>query len=82
MLRRSSAITVLSLVFALPVAAAPPCTSVQGQQHIDDGRYESAVREFTCVIDAAPTDVEGYRGRIEALLLSTATRTPCGTTRD
>jgi hypothetical protein len=55
----------------LSAAAAAPswCTAAQGQASIDEGRYEQAVREFTCVIDAAPTEVEGYRGRIEALLL-------------
>lgn len=45
------------------------CSSAQGQLFINDGRYESAIREFTCVIEAAPTEVEGYRGRIEAELL-------------
>jgi tetratricopeptide (TPR) repeat protein len=41
----------------------------QGQAFIDEGRYAQAVREFTCVIEAEPTGVEGYRGRIEAELL-------------
>jgi tetratricopeptide (TPR) repeat protein len=57
-------------------AAAPPnagksekCTAVQGQRYIDEGRYGQAIREFTCVISAHPTEVEGYRGRIEAELL-------------
>lgn len=67
----------VSLVAALlltgPVAAAPAapasCSADQGQASIDEGRYERAVREFTCVIDAQPTEVEGYRGRIEAELL-------------
>ena len=36
---------------------------------IDEGRYKQAIREFTCVIEAEPTEVEGYRGRIEAQLL-------------
>jgi tetratricopeptide (TPR) repeat protein len=36
---------------------------------IDQGRYQQAIREFTCVIAAEPTEVEGYRGRIEAQLL-------------
>jgi tetratricopeptide (TPR) repeat protein len=60
---------------SMPVAAAPSgdatakCTSRQGQAYIDAGRYEQAVREFTCVIEAQPIEVEGYRGRIEAELL-------------
>ena len=45
------------------------CTVEQGQMFIDAGRYDRALREFTCVIDAQPTEVEGYRGRIEADLL-------------
>src|SRR5215467_1633028 len=45
------------------------CTPDQGQLFIHEGRYEDAIREFTCVIDAQPTEVEGYRGRIEAELL-------------
>jgi tetratricopeptide (TPR) repeat protein len=45
------------------------CTPQQGQAFIDAGRYDRAVRELTCVIDADPTGVEGYRGRIEAELL-------------
>ena len=49
--------------------AQPPCTSEQGQAFIDEGLYKQAVKEFTCVIDAQPTEVDGYRGRIEAQLL-------------
>ena len=45
------------------------CTAAQGQAFIDEGRYERAVQVFTCVIAAQPTEVEGYRGRIEAELL-------------
>ena len=45
------------------------CTAEQGQRYIDDGRYGQAIREFTCVINLQPTEVEGYRGRIEAELL-------------
>src|SRR5262245_16906411 len=53
--------------------AAPPgpaCSAAQGQLFINQGRYRNAIREFTCVIDAQPTAVEGYRRRIEAELLS------------
>ena len=49
--------------------AAERCTAERGQTLINEGRYERASREFTCVIDAEPTGVEGYRGRIEAELL-------------
>src|SRR5262245_18471671 len=45
------------------------CTAEQGQQYIDLGRYDKAIREFSCVIENDPTGVEGYRGRIEAALL-------------
>lgn len=45
------------------------CTSAQGQLLIDQGQYEDAVLVFTCLIDAQPTEVEGYRGRIEAEVL-------------
>src|SRR5262245_1775536 len=58
------------LVVALAdLAHAAPCSVQQGQQLIDDGLYTRAVREFTCVINAQPTEIEGYRGRIEAELL-------------
>ena len=54
---------------AASARAEPPCTLEQGQIYIDQGRYKQAVKEFTCVIDTHPTDVAGYRGRIEAELL-------------
>jgi tetratricopeptide (TPR) repeat protein len=66
---------VFALIFALgvgsaPIAAkSPSCTAAHAQAQIDGGRYDLALREFTCVIDADPTGVEGYRGRIEAELL-------------
>ena len=64
---------VLGLVLAamLPgaAAAAPTCSAGQGQTFIDDGQYQKAIHEFTCVIDADPTAVEGFRGRIEAEVL-------------
>jgi tetratricopeptide (TPR) repeat protein len=48
---------------------AERCAAETGQLFINEGRYERAIREFTCVIEARPTDVEGYRGRIEAEFL-------------
>jgi hypothetical protein len=63
---------VVALLVAAPVTplhAGPSCTTEQGQRFIDEGRYKQAISEFTCVIEAAPTEVEGYRGRIEAQLL-------------
>jgi tetratricopeptide (TPR) repeat protein len=57
------------LLAAAPAAAAPKCTAAQGQAFIDQGRYRDAIREFSCVIAADPTGVDGYRGRIEAELL-------------
>jgi tetratricopeptide (TPR) repeat protein len=56
----------------LAAAASSPstkCTSQRGQDFLDAGRYDHATREFTCVIEAQPTAIEGYRGRIEAELL-------------
>lgn len=50
-------------------AGAEPCSAEQGQLLIGAGRYTQAVRVFGCVIDGQPTEVEGYRGRIEAELL-------------
>jgi len=50
-------------------AGAPNCSSAAGQTLIDQGRYDRAVREFTCLINADPTAVEGYRGKIEAEVL-------------
>ncbi len=75
---------VLTLMFGLGSAAtgsakaaeagqgnstAERCAAETGQLFINEGRYERAIREFTCVIGARPTDVEGYRGRAEAKLL-------------
>jgi tetratricopeptide (TPR) repeat protein len=54
---------------AVSSAYGASCTAEQGQLLIDQGRYKQAIGEFTCVIDAHPTEVEGYRGRIEAQLL-------------
>src|SRR5215207_10036597 len=50
-------------------AVTEQCSAEQGQMFIDDGRYDRAIREFECVIAAQPTEVDGYRGRIEAELL-------------
>jgi tetratricopeptide (TPR) repeat protein len=54
---------------ASSLSKPPPCTAQNGQRLINQGRYEQAIREFTCVIETSPTEVEGYRGRIEAALL-------------
>ena len=50
-------------------ASGPACSADRGQAFIDAARYQRAVTEFTCVISAQPTDVEGYRGRVEAKVL-------------
>jgi tetratricopeptide (TPR) repeat protein len=64
------AVLAATLLVAASAPAAPVgCTATQGQAYIDGGRYGLAIKEFTCVIDAQPTEVEGYRGRIEAELL-------------
>ncbi len=84
MLRKACAIMVgLTLLFALggwdaglvkaakaePNSKAKRCSAAQGQLLINEGRYSDAIREFTCLIEAQPTEVEGYRGRIEAEIL-------------
>jgi tetratricopeptide (TPR) repeat protein len=66
------AAVVMTGLVAEPLAAtgsSGACSVEQGQSFIDDGRYRKAVAEFTCVIGAQPTGVDGYRGRIEAQLL-------------
>jgi tetratricopeptide (TPR) repeat protein len=50
-------------------AAGPNCTAQEGQAFIDEARYDKAIQAFTCVIEADPTEAEGYRGRAEAELL-------------
>ena len=50
-------------------ALAANCSVEQGQTYIEEGRYAHAIREFTCLINAQPTEVAGYRGRIEAQVL-------------
>ena len=60
---------VATSMVAAPAAAAPDCTAAAGQGFIDQGRYDRAVTEFTCVIRADGTSVDGYRGRMEAFVL-------------
>jgi hypothetical protein len=50
-------------------AGKAACSVADGQAAIDAGRYQRAIAEFTCVIAAQPTEVEGYRGRVEAQVL-------------
>ena len=79
-----AAMVVLTMMFALGGGAsgsakaavakpgglkAEPCTAENGQHFINEGRYEHAIREFSCVIKSQPTEAEGYRGRSEAELL-------------
>ena len=59
----------LAALAATAAEAAPKCSAGQGQAHIAGGQYQQAIHEFTCVIDADPTGVEGFRGRIEAEVL-------------
>jgi hypothetical protein len=67
----AAAVVLAGIGFAQIARAAggPPCSAEQGQLYIDQGRYRQAIREFTCLIEAEPTEAEGYRGRIEAELL-------------
>lgn len=50
-------------------AGGKKCSGEQGQALIDAAEYDRAVREFSCVIAAQPSAVDGYRGRIEARLM-------------
>ncbi|MGL4551857.1 MAG: tetratricopeptide repeat protein, partial [Gemmataceae bacterium] len=49
--------------------SAAQCLAERGQYLISQGHYHAAVRVFTRLIEAEPTGIEGYRGRIEAQLL-------------
>jgi tetratricopeptide (TPR) repeat protein len=80
-LNKSFSLLAVLVMNSLPSALTPPvnaattkiassrCSAATGQALIEQGRYDQAVREFTCVIESDPTEVEGYRGRIEALVL-------------
>ena len=63
------AVALLAVGLAPSVRTQKACTAQGGQVEIDEGRYKQAVKQFTCVIEAQPTEIEGYRGRIEAQLL-------------
>lgn len=76
MLQKAFAIMVVVVAVVIilggsAVRAASPasCSAAEGQIFIDEGDFDRAVREFSCVVDAQPTDVEGYRGLIEAEVL-------------
>jgi tetratricopeptide (TPR) repeat protein len=71
-------LTVAAMLAAAPLTAGTRteiaardkgCDAALGQIYIETGRYDRAIREFTCLVQAAPAEAEGYRGRIEALLL-------------
>jgi hypothetical protein len=63
------AFTILLILPATASASSPHCTPEQGQAFIDEGNLDRAVHEFSCVVDANPTEVAGYVGRAEARLL-------------
>ena len=50
--------------------SAEACSDAQGQQLLDAGEYKKAISEFTCLIELDSTAIEGYRGRIEAELMT------------
>ena len=60
---------ILASIVATPVDAAPDCSAAAGQSFIDQGRYDRAVTEFSCLIRADAASVDGYRGRMEAFVL-------------
>lgn len=51
------------------IVKADRCTLESGQAFIDAGQHKKAIQEFSCVINDQPTEVGGYRGRIEAELM-------------
>ena len=57
--------------------AQSPCTAEQGQALIDEGRYKQAIKEFTCLIDAQPTEADGYRGASRRSFCSVCIRMRC-----
>lgn len=60
---------------ALTTACTPASTCGEadtlenGQQKIDEGRYEEAIDVYSCVLEADPASVDAYRGRAEAELM-------------
>ena len=64
-------VAVVNMLGGSAVRAAAPvsCSAAEGQIFIDEGNFDHAIREFSCVVDAQPTEVEGYRGLIEAEVL-------------
>jgi tetratricopeptide (TPR) repeat protein len=69
-IRTVSVLVTLIYLAAPQLGHAAKCSAEQGQLLIDSGRYDAAIREFSCVIQTQPTEAEGYRGRAEAELRS------------
>lgn len=62
-----------SLTFAQSDAESCDATVdslTSGQMLIDTGDFAAAQAAFTCAIEANPTEVDAYRGRVEASLLN------------
>jgi hypothetical protein len=68
-MRSIHVLAVLAALSSVLPARAAACTAEEGQLLIEEGRYAAAIRVFGC-IDGAPTEVDGYRGRIEAEVLA------------
>ena len=55
--------TIVSILLCMeipgPFAMARQCSPDQGQMYINEGRYRDAIREFSCLVEAQPTQVEG-----------------------
>ena len=65
----SSTAFLAPIVFALlftpilgPVATARQCSPERGQIYINEGRYREAIREFWCLVEAQPTEVDDIAG--------------------
>src|SRR5688572_23403418 len=80
-LQRACAILILCGLFclSLPLAsfAQEACMPqidyrVEGEAFAKGGNYDSAIAAFTCAIEDDPLDIDAYRGRIEARLMTGA----------
>src|SRR5689334_20071428 len=80
-LRRACAILIVCglfcVLFPLASFAQEACMPqidyrVEGEAFAKDGNYDSAIAAFTCAIESDPLDIDAYRGRIEARLMTGA----------
>lgn len=69
----STPLPMLEMTTDPPLAMSNGCprfaTLLKGQIRIEQNRFEEAIAIFTCVINANPLAIDGYRGRAEAKLM-------------